>query len=241
MVGLNGRPAGTKRAFRAGFPISSSSSSGPQPFRGLLSLLAVLRASDSAAGRQATEACSPAPVLRLAFLPHSPRLAPSAPGSPAARPTPPRRRALRPASSRSCLVGWAADGRGRRGAAASPPRPAPLPSARCHLNSPSTPGRRPSEPSRRARAAGGGPGRPSRAARRRPAVQSRARRQQSHWLGAVTPRGAAAAASADWRAGGYPAGRARAGACRTGCSEAHRRRAGLPRPVMTTPPLSLSC
>lgn len=33
------------------------------------------------------------------------------------------------------------------------------------------------------------------------AVQSRARRQRGHWLCAVTPRGAAAAASADWRAG----------------------------------------
>lgn len=33
------------------------------------------------------------------------------------------------------------------------------------------------------------------------AVQSRARRQRGHWLCSVTPRGAAAAASADWRAG----------------------------------------
>jgi hypothetical protein len=57
-------------------------------------------------------------------------------------------------------------------------------------------------PSGLARGRAGEARRPSRAARRRPAVQSRARRQRSHWLGAVTPRGAAAAASADWRAGG---------------------------------------
>lgn len=50
-----------------------------------------------------------------------------------------------------------------------------------------------------AAAAGRRPGLVSRAGEA--AVQSRAPRQRGHWLCAVTPRGAAAAASADWRAG----------------------------------------
>lgn len=64
------------------------------------------------------------------------------------------------------------------------------------------------------------------------AVQSRARRQRGHWLSAVTPRGAAAAASADWRAGG------RVRAARAVLKPLHRGLAPPPHPPgTTTPPL----
>lgn len=71
-----------------------------------------------------------------------------------------------------------------------------------------------------------------RAGRGEAAVQSRARRQRGHWLSAVTPRGAAAAASADWRAGG------RVRAARAVLKPLHRGLAPPPHPPgTTTPPL----
>lgn len=64
------------------------------------------------------------------------------------------------------------------------------------------------------------------------AVQSRARRQRGHWLCAVTPRGAAAAASADWRSGG------RVRAARVELKPLRRGLAPPPHPPgTTTPPL----
>lgn len=146
------------------------------------------------------DACSPSPALGLHFQLRQGPLLPT-PGEPCGAAPPGSLAEVQPPL---CRAGW------RCG---EPSPPLSLPSARCHLNSPVDSW---------AEAAGAGLQRPSRAARRRTAVQSRARRQRSHWLGAVTPRGAAAAASADWRAGGHPPRRARTGACRLGCAEAHR-------------------
>lgn len=71
-------------------------------------------------------------------------------------------------------------------------------------------------------------------------MQSRARRQQSHWLGAVTPRGAAAAASADWRAAGIQRG-ARERVHAAGAAPEPPASGWATLSVVATPPLSLRC
>lgn len=115
------RPQGTKGCFRAGFPSSAAN----HVFPGCFPSLTAVRASDFLF-QLPGQGC-PKPGLRLHFSAASPlaRASPP-PGSPAGRRPPTGPRPAAPLQGRA----WPA----RR--LAEPSRPAPLPSARCHLNSP---------------------------------------------------------------------------------------------------------